>query len=91
MKLDSLVKRKMMVLFYYNWNGTVEEMYKWEEEMKKDFDKNGPEGVKITGMYTPSIPWNRVWVYETDSIDKLFKTWSERPNKIRNTDLVIFT
>lgn len=83
--------KNVLVLFYYNWNGTVEEMYEWEKESKKNFEKTAPKGVKILGMYTPSIPWNRVWLYETDSIDKLFSTWSGRPNKIRNTDLVILT
>ena len=85
---------KMIVLFYYNWNGTVEEMYEWEKQVKKDFDDRGEEGVKIKGMYTPSNPWNRVWIYKTDSVDKLFAVWNAsggRPNKIRNTDLVILT
>ena len=81
----------MLALFYYNWNGTVEEMDEWEKQAKKDFEARGLEGIKILGMYTPVSPWNRVWVYETDSIDKLMKTWSGRPNKIRNTDLDIFT
>ena len=81
----------MLVLFYYNWNGTIEEMNKWEKEVKKNFEKNAPEGLKIKGMYTPSIPWNRVWIYETDSVDKLFTMWGERQNNIRNTDLVILT
>ena len=86
--------KKMIVLFYYNWNGTVEEMYEWEKQVKKDFDDRGEEGVKIKGMYTPSNPWNRVWIYKTDSVDKLFAVWNAsggRPNKIRNTDLVILT
>lgn len=86
--------KKMIVLFYYNWNGTVEEMYEWEKQVKKDFDGRGEEGVKIKGMYTPSNPWNRVWIYETDSVDKLFAAWNAsggRPNKIRNTDMVILT
>ena len=78
----------MLVIFYYNWNGTVEEMYKWEEEVKKI---ELPEGLKLKGMYTPSIPWNRAWLYETDSIDKLMSTWTGRPDKVRNTDMVILT
>ncbi|TFG73861.1 MAG: hypothetical protein E4H21_11770 [Thermodesulfobacteriales bacterium] len=59
--------------------------------MKKDFDAKGHKGIKIMGMYTPSCPWNRVWIYETDSVDKLMATWSGRPNKIRNTDMVILS
>ena len=79
----------MLVLFYYNWNGKIEDMYKWEEEVKKTYEK--VEGVKIKGMYTPSIPWNRVWIFKTDSLDKLFASWGERSDNIRNTDLVILT
>ena len=63
-------------------------MYKWEEEVKKG---EFPEGVKLKGMYTPSIPWNRAWIWETDSIDKLMATFGERPDKVRNTDMVILT
>lgn len=78
----------MLVIFYYNWNGTVKEMYEWEEEVKK---RELPEGVKLKGMYTPSIPWNRAWLWETDSVDKLFTIFPQRPDTIRNTDIVILT
>ena len=79
----------MLVLFYYNWNGTVKEMYEWEEQVKKTYEDN--KDVKLKGMYTPSIPWNRVWLFKTDSIDALFSSWGERSDNIRNTDLVILT
>ena len=79
----------MLIITYYNWNGTVEEMYKWEEEQKKHWDK--VEGVKLVGMYTPSIPWNRAWVFKTDSFDLVMKNWGGRTDNIRNTDLVILT
>ena len=78
----------MLVIFYYNWNGTVKEMYEYEEGIKKI---ELPEGLKLKGMYTPSIPWNRAWLWETDSIDKLFSIFTERDDKVRNTDLVILT
>ena len=77
----------MMVVYYYNWNGPVKEMHKYEEEQKKKWDK--VEGVKIIGMYTPSIAWNRAWLFETDSVDKLFKNSGGRTDNIRNTDMVI--
>ena len=79
----------MKVIFYYNWNGTVEEMYKWEKEAGKNLDK--VEGINVEGMYTPTIPWNRAWIINTDSLDKLFASFGERNDNIRNTDLVILT
>jgi hypothetical protein len=44
----------MIVIYYYNWDGTIEEMHEYEKKQKKYWDK--VEGVKILGMYTPTIP-----------------------------------
>ena len=63
-------------------------MYEWEEEVKKT---ELPEGVELKGMYTPSIPWNRVWIYKTDSVDKVLSVFQERDDRIRNTDMVILS
>ena len=49
----------MIVIYYINWNGPFEEMLKWEEKAKKEWAK--VEGVKVMGVYNPSIPWNRAW------------------------------
>lgn len=78
----------MLVLFYYNWKGTREERDKFEKEAKEFYAKM--DGVKLVGIYTPSIPWNRAWLTETDSIDKLFERPFVSPHFI-NTDMVIFT
>lgn len=67
----------------------MEEMYTYEKEQKKHWDK--VEGIKMLGMYTPSIPWNRCWLMETDSIDKMFANSTGRTDKIRNTDMVILS
>ena len=65
-------------------------MLKWEEEAKKEWAK--VEGVKVMGVYTPSIPWNRAWLMETDSIDKLFASNISPPrDNIRNTNMVILS
>jgi len=77
----------MMVIYYLNWNGTIKELHEWEEEQKKMWAK--VEGVKVWGIYTPTIPWNRAWLMETDSIDKLFEHSGPRTENIRNTDMVI--
>lgn len=70
-----------------NWNGTIKELDEWEEQQKKHWAK--VLGVKLHGIYTPSTPWNRAWLMETDSIDTLLANSGQRTDKIRNTDMVI--
>lgn len=77
----------MIVLFYINWKGTVDERVKWEKYAAEWYEKND---IKVIGMYTPSCPWNRAWLIETDSIDKLFN-FKPNTDKILNTDMIIFT
>ena len=76
-----------MVIFYYNWNGSVKSMQEWEKEATARLGK--VKGLKIIGTYTPSIHWNRSWLIETDSVDLLMKNFGERTDNIRNTDMVI--
>ena len=78
----------MLVLFYYNWKGTREERDDYEKKVKEHVAKI--DGIKLVGMYTPSIPWNRAWLFEIDSLDKWFETGLSSPHFI-NTDMVIFT
>jgi hypothetical protein len=66
-----------------------ESMLEYEKELKAHWDK--VKGVKIMGMYTPSIAWNRAWLFETDSIDKLFANSGGRNDNVRNTDMVILS
>jgi hypothetical protein len=79
----------MIVIYYYNWNGTVKSMLEYEKEEKAHWDK--VKGVKLMGMYTPSIAWNRAWLFETDSVDKMFANSTGRTDNIRNTDMVILS
>ncbi len=76
----------MKVLYYYNWNGSIKSMMEYEKEAKAHWDK--VKGVKVLGMYTPSIAWNRAWLFETDSVDKLFANSGGRNDNVRNTDMV---
>ena len=62
-------------------------MMEYEKEAKAKWDK--VEGVKLRGMYTPTIAWNRAWLFETDSVDKLFANSGTRHDNVRNTDMVI--
>ncbi len=77
---------KMLVIHYFNWKGTLEERKKYEADAKEKWSK--VKGVKVIGMYTPTIPWNRAWVFETDSVDTLLKNSDVGPN-VSNTDMVI--
>ena len=77
----------MIVIYYMNWNGTIKELNEWEEQQKKHWAK--VKGVKLHGIYTPSTPWNRAWLMETDSIDTLLANSGQQTYKIRNTDMVI--
>jgi len=77
----------MLVIEYFNWKGTLDERKKYESEQKEKLAKI--KGVKILGIYTPTIAWNRAWVIETDSIDTLFKNSDVYNSNISNTDLVI--
>jgi hypothetical protein len=77
----------MMVIVYINWNGTIKALQEWEKEQKARWEKI--KGVKLLGMYTPTIAWNRAWVFETDSVDTLLKNQGQRTDDIRNTDMVV--
>ena len=77
----------MLVISYFNWKGTLDERKKYESEMKEKWSKL--KGVKVLGVYTPTIAWNRAWVFETDSFDILIKNSDVYNPHISNTDVVI--
>jgi hypothetical protein len=78
----------MMVVFYYNWKGTDEELKKYEKEAKENWAN--VKGVKLLGIYTPLISWNRAMFFETDSIDAMLKHSSKKHASISNTDMIIY-
>ena len=67
---------------------TDEELKKYEKEAKESWAK--VKGVKLLGIYTPLIAWNRAMFFETDSIDTMFKHSSSKHALMSNTDMVIF-
>ena len=77
----------MILILFYNWKGTVEEREKWEQYAKDWHKKND---MKVIGMYTPSCPWNRAWLIETNSLDKAFK-FEPNTDKLLNTDLIVLS
>ena len=58
----------MLVLFYFNWIGTPEELKKFTERATGII--NGIEGVKLCGIFVPTSEWNFVLVVRATSYDK---------------------
>jgi hypothetical protein len=77
----------MMVLYYINFNGTIKELDEWKKMAKEHWEK--VKGVKLVGIYTPSIAWNTAILLETDSLDKILSNQGGRSDKVRNTDMVV--
>jgi hypothetical protein len=76
----------MLVIYYYNWNGTMKAMQEFEKEWKAKWDKI--KGVKLMGMYTPTNAWNRAWLFDTDSADKLFANAGIKHENETNAEVV---
>ncbi len=77
----------MIVLFYYNWNGTKEERVQHEANVREHWEQ--AEGVELVGMYTPSIPFNRVWMVKTETIAAAFSDMPGTPH-LGNNNMVMF-
>ncbi|MBN1683729.1 hypothetical protein JW865_09285 [Candidatus Bathyarchaeota archaeon] len=77
----------MIVIYYFQWNGTREERLAYEKEAKERWDK--VKGVKLMGFYSPSIGWNRAMFFETDSLDLLMKNAKGSP-LMGNNEVVYF-
>jgi hypothetical protein len=68
----------MLGLFWFNWEGTPEELKKFVEENKKETEKI--DGITWKGCYTPTCEWNRVMVFKIDSADKWYAMSTSNPN-----------
>ena len=47
----------MLVIYFYNWKGTMKAMQEFEKEWKVKLEK--VKGIKFIGQYTPTNAWNR--------------------------------
>ena len=70
----------MIILAYFNWSGTQEELSEYLAESKKHWDKI--KGVTYKGCYVTTSAWNRVSMYETESFEKWMENmppgWREK-------------
>ena len=65
----------MLVLVYFDWNGTYEQLKAQDEPLK---DACAKHGAKYMGLFRPpQVPYNYCRVFETDSQDKMPKIWKE--------------
>jgi hypothetical protein len=63
----------LLVLYYFNWVGTPEELKEFAGVMMSKVE--GVEGVEPLGIFAPSSPWNFVVVMKATSYDKALQTF----------------
>lgn len=62
----------MIVLLYFDWFGSAEELKEMEEKMTAAFAK--VDGVKYKGRYAPdNRKFHFVYMFEVESYEKLFE------------------
>jgi hypothetical protein len=76
----------MLVIYFYNWKGTMKAMQEFEKEWKGKLDKI--KGIKFIGQYTPTNAWNRAWLVETDSVDNLLANSGTKNENEINSELI---
>jgi len=76
----------MLVIYFYNWKGTLKAMQEFEKEWKGKLEK--VKGIKFMGMYTPTNAWNRAWLVETDSVDTLLANSGPKNENETNGEMV---
>jgi len=73
----------LMVLLYFDWFGSLEELKEWEETQKVILVKN--KGIKFRGRYGPlNRKFHFAWVFETESYDKLIEVLMDPKNPPRD-------
>lgn len=64
----------MLILFYFRWIGTPEELKEFVGRMKNISD--GIEGIDLKGVFTPpTSEWNACMLYEATSFEKGIETY----------------
>ena len=58
----------MLMLYYFNWAGTPEELREFAGRMKSIID--GTEGVEFSGLFIPTSEWHYVLVMKATNYDK---------------------
>ena len=66
--------KKMLVLQYFDWQGTIDELDKMEKSMKKIIDE--ADGVTFKGRYSPhNVKYHFAFLFKCDSYNHLTATW----------------
>jgi len=58
----------LLMLYYFNWAGTPEELKEFAERMKGIIE--GTEGVELTGLFVPTSEWHYVMVMKSTNYEK---------------------
>jgi len=75
---------KVIVISYFDWFGTPEELEKHTAAWKKAA-KETP-GIKSTKLYSPhQARYHYAWITETDSYDSALKALAKMPNRDRKS------
>ena len=73
----------MIVISYFDWFGTPEDLEKLKEAWTKACEE--AEGVKSTKLYTShQARYHYAWITKTESYDKLSEAWMKMPPRDRN-------
>ena len=73
----------MIVITYFDWFGTPEELEKFNEAWRKVCEE--AEGVKSTKLYTShQARYHYAWITKTDSYDAVSEANSKMPPRDRN-------
>ena len=63
----------MLVLYYFRWVGTPEELKEYGDRAKSICD--GIEGVDLKGVFAPSSEWSSVTLLEAVSYEKVLEAY----------------
>jgi hypothetical protein len=69
----------LLMLYYFNWAGTSEELREFAGRMKSVID--GTEGVEFSGLFIPTSEWHYVLVMKATNYEKslqVMKTYIEK-------------
>ena len=73
----------MIVINYFDWFGTPEDLEKNKEAWIKACEET--EGVKSTKLYTShQARYHYAWITKTESYDKVLEAWGKMPPRDRN-------
>ncbi len=72
----------MLVLYYFNWIGTSEELKELIGMVTSVF--KATEGISFKGLFMPNSEWNYALLYETMSFDKALEAFRMGVKKYRD-------